>query len=100
MPVRHQYQDEWEDFRFRFALPFLTFPLWVVAIVLYAVFGDYIHPIESRTGFSVMLAIFVALGVFAFATTAFLIFYRCPSCGKYFGMSTALDVVISKPYRA
>lgn len=100
MPEKYPYQEEWEDFRFRFALPFLAIPLWIAAIVLSAIFGGSFQAIENFIGFNPMLGIFIVLGVFMFVTPIFSILYKCPACGKYFGMATSIDFLISKPYRA
>ena len=100
MSGKYPYQEEWEDFRFRLALPFLGVPAFFAFGILLAFTREYFENWKPWLGFNPIFILPIAIFILMIAATAFVSFWKCPACEKYFGIATALDLVISKPYRA
>jgi len=100
MTEKYPYQKNWEDFRFRQALPFLSFFLWIFFILILAIVG--------LLAGAIAVTITRALGLFFFILTACLMIFgsyyfmvwKCPDCNDYYFIETRFDCLTKKSYRA
>lgn len=100
MREKYPYQEEWEDFRLRYALLFLCVPAFFIFFALVALIKPIFKGWLCTLGYTPIFVFPIVIVAIIISTSAFASLWRCPACNNYFGMTTAIDFLISKPYRA
>lgn len=99
MADKYPYQDNWEEYKSRLALPFLAIPAWIVFMVLAALTGAYFRSIAGSIGFNPLFIVPVVIIIFMLWAACFSALWRCPACKNYYRGSNAFEALTRRSRR-
>jgi hypothetical protein len=100
MTERYPYQKNWEDLRFRQALPFLAIFLWIFFLFVFAVVGTLVGTVTGTISRALGLSFFGLSAALLIFGSLYFLAWKCPDCKKYYFVETGLDVLSKKGFYA
>ena len=92
------YQKEWDENKFRQMIPFVGIFLWILTIIVYAIFNSYLKYVETNFGFDIFLVVFVIFAMLFAAGIFYLQLWKCPRCKKFYNYQSGVEIFIRKNF--